>query len=120
MMKRILAFVLLTFSLVSLGLAATAHSLPETISQQDKNKAVARRVFDEVFDEGKFQVADEIYTKDFADHGLDRNFDLEEDQAAARWEKKIAPDLRITVDLIMAEGDGLPLIAKAAKVIGLA
>lgn len=38
-------------------------------------------------------------------HGLHRDFSLQEDQAAARWEKQIAPDLRMTVDLMVAEGD---------------
>ncbi|MFZ0953835.1 MAG: ester cyclase [Candidatus Sulfotelmatobacter sp.] len=104
-MKRILAFVLLTLSLVSVGLAASARPLPEAPSQQDKNKAVARRVFDEIFNEGKFEVADEIYAKDFANHGLHRDFGLQEDQAAVRWEKMVAPDLKITVDLMMADGD---------------
>ena len=78
-MKRILAFVLLTLSLVSVGLAASARPLPEAPSQQDKNKAVARRVFDEIFNEGKFEVADEIYAKDFANHGLHRDFGLQEE-----------------------------------------
>jgi steroid delta-isomerase-like uncharacterized protein len=74
-------------------------------SQQEQNKAVARRVFAEIFNQGKFGVADEIYARDFVNHGLHRNFDLQQDQAAARWEKQIAPDLTITVDLMMAEGD---------------
>jgi steroid delta-isomerase-like uncharacterized protein len=79
--------------------------LSEALSQQDKNKAVAQRVFDEIFNEGRFQTANEIYARDFVNHGLHRDFNLEEDQAAARWEKKIAPDLKITVDLMVAEGD---------------
>ena len=97
-MKRIMAFAFLTCSLVSV-------SLSEQLSQQDKNKAVAKRVFDEIFNKGRFETADEIYAKDFVNHGLHRDFDLEEDQAAVRWEKKIAPDLEITVDLMVAEGD---------------
>ena len=86
-------------------MAADAALAPEGPSQQDKNKLVAKRVFEEILNEGRFQVADEIYAKDFANHGLHRNFDLQVDQAAARWEKKMAPDLRVTVDLMMAEGD---------------
>ena len=42
------------------------------------NKAVARRVFDEIFNQGKFQVADEIYAKDFVNHGLHRDANLQE------------------------------------------
>jgi len=70
-----------------------------------KNKAVARRVFEEIFNQGKFQVADEIYAKDFVNHGIHRNADLQEDQAAARGEKNAFPDLKMTVNLMAAEDD---------------
>ncbi len=74
-------------------------------TQQEQNKAVARRVFDEILNRGKFEVADEIYARDFVNHGLHRNYSLDADQAAARWEKTVAPDLTITVDLIAAESN---------------
>jgi predicted ester cyclase len=54
---------------------------------------------------GQFQVADEIYAKDFVNHGLHRNADLQEDQAAVRWEKELFPKLTMTVDPMVAEGD---------------
>ena len=105
-MKRFLVFALLTFTLPSAPLAAsTPSSAPAMAFQQDKNKAVARRVFDEILNQGKFQAADEIYAPDFVNHGLHRNAGLQEDQAAARWEKKTFPDLTMTVDLMVAEGD---------------
>jgi steroid delta-isomerase-like uncharacterized protein len=103
--RSIVAIVFLTFMVNSAVVAGstTAPNLPVSVPEQ--NKAVARRVFEEIFNQGKFQVADEIYAQDFVNHGLHRDFDLEEDQAAARWEKQTLPDLRMTVDLIMAEGD---------------
>jgi steroid delta-isomerase-like uncharacterized protein len=105
-MKKVLAIVLLTFAPLPAAFAkSTAPSLPADSSQQDKNKAIARRVLEEILSQGKFQVADEIYAKDFVNHGLHRNVDLQVDQAAARWEKKHLPDLKITVDLMVAEGD---------------
>jgi predicted SnoaL-like aldol condensation-catalyzing enzyme len=97
-MKPIIAFALLSCSLVSVSFGATP-------SQQDKNKAVAKRVFDEIFNESRFQTANEIYAQDFVNHGLHRNADLAEDQAAVRWEKQVAPDLKITADLMVAVGD---------------
>jgi steroid delta-isomerase-like uncharacterized protein len=75
------------------------------VSQQEQNKAIARRVFEEIFNQGKFQVADEIYAKDFVNHGWHGNWDLAEDQAAARFEKQACPDLKITVGPMVAEGD---------------
>jgi steroid delta-isomerase-like uncharacterized protein len=84
---------------------ATDKPEPAGTSQQARNKAVAARVFEEIFNQGKFQVADEIYASDFVNHGLDRNFDLQEDQAAVHAEKKAFPHLKITVDLMVAEAD---------------
>lgn len=72
---------------------------------QEANKAVARRVFEEIFNQGKFQVADEIYAKDFVNHGIHRDADLQKDQAAVHGEKKAFPDLKMTVNLMVAEDD---------------
>ena len=85
--------------------ADTVPFLPDGASQEARNKAIAGRVFEEIFNQGKFQVAEEIYAKDFVNHGLHRNADLREDQAAARAEKKAFPDLKMTVNLMVAEGD---------------
>jgi steroid delta-isomerase-like uncharacterized protein len=103
---------LLFIALAAVGAAwATDSSLPpDGTSQQAKNKAVAARVFDEIFNQGKFQVADEIYASDFVNHGLHRNFDLQEDQAAVHAEKQAFPDLKMTVNLMVAEGDLVTVI----------
>jgi hypothetical protein len=66
-------------------------------SIQAMNKAVAMRVFDEIFNQGKFQVADEIYAPDFQNHGLHRSMDLETDQEAVHAEREAFPDLRMRV-----------------------
>ena len=95
-------------TIVAVGVAFAADSgpvLPDVAAQAAKNKAVAGRVFEEIFNQGKFQVADEIYAKDFVNHGLHRNFDLQEDQAAVHAEKKAFPDLKMSVILMAAEGD---------------
>jgi steroid delta-isomerase-like uncharacterized protein len=100
-----------TSLLLFLTLAATLFATdkpalpPDATSQQAKNKAVAARVFEEIFNQGKFQVADEIYAGDFVNHGLHKNFDLQADQAAVHAEKKAFSDLKMTVDLMVAEGD---------------
>ncbi len=70
-----------------------------------RNKALATRVFEEILNQGRFEVAREIYAPDFRNHGLHRDADLEEDQAAARAEKTAFPDLEISVDMLVAEGD---------------
>jgi steroid delta-isomerase-like uncharacterized protein len=99
---------LLLMALVRVGTAVASDSvpvLPDAASQEARNKAVAARVFEEIFNQGKFQVANEIYAQDFVNHGLHRNYDLQEDQAAVHAEKKAFPDLKMTVILMAAEGD---------------
>jgi steroid delta-isomerase-like uncharacterized protein len=105
-MKGAMASVLLACAPISAAIASIpVRSVPTAVSQQEMNKATARRVFEEIFNQGKFQVADEIYARDFVNHGLHRNASLQEDQAAVHWEKRAFPDLKMTVDLMVAEGD---------------
>jgi steroid delta-isomerase-like uncharacterized protein len=102
------ALLLLLMTLVQVGTVFATDKtpvLPDAVSQTTRNRAIAGRVFEEIFNQGKFQVADEIYAKDFVNRGLHRNFDLQEDQAAVRAEKKAFPDLRMSVILMVAEGD---------------
>ena len=79
-------------------------------SLQARDKAVAMRVFNEIFNQGKFQVADEIYAPDFQNHGLHRTVDLKADQDAVHEEKKAFPDLRMSVQEIIAEGDKVAVL----------
>ncbi|MGA2606670.1 MAG: ester cyclase [Terriglobia bacterium] len=105
-MGKTLPLLFMILAPVSAAFAAdTVPFLPDGASQEARNKAIAGRVFEEIFNQGKFQVAEEIYAKDFVNHGLHRNADLREDQAAARAEKKAFPDLKMTVNLMVAEGD---------------
>jgi steroid delta-isomerase-like uncharacterized protein len=114
-MKKLLALTLLAFALVSASFAAdTASPAKPAPSEQAKNKAVARRVFEEIFNQGRFQVADEIYAHDFVNHGLHRDADLQEDQAAVHWEKAVLPDLTMTVDKMVA-GDDLVTVVWTAR-----
>jgi steroid delta-isomerase-like uncharacterized protein len=73
----------------------------ETAAQR---KAVARRVFEEIFNQGRFEVASEIYAKDFVNHGATRDVGLKEDQDAARGWKSAFPDLKMSVEMMIAEG----------------
>ena len=105
-MGKTLLLLFMTLAPVCAAFAAdSVPSLPDVASQAARNKAIAGRVFEEIFNQGKFQVADEIYAEDFVNRGLHRNFDLQEDQAAVHAEKKAFPDLKMTVILMAAEGD---------------
>jgi predicted ester cyclase len=105
-MKRAMILVLL---IIAPAWAVTKPARPSSssvvLSVQEQNKAVARRVFDEIFNQGKFQVADEIYARDFVNHGLHKDAGLAEDQAAVRFEKQACPDLTMSYGPMVAEGD---------------
>lgn len=106
-MNRIAALALLLIAPVCARAAfqTTSPSLAAPVSQQEQNKAIARRVFEEIFNQGKLQVANEIYAPDFVNHGMHTDASLETDQAAVRWEKQAFPDLTMTVGPTVAEGD---------------
>ncbi len=90
-----------TLLLIVLSFASGASAGP----LQERNKAVARRVFEEIFNQGKFLVAGEIYAPDYVNHGVKNSVGLKEDQAAARGWKEAFPDLKMTVMLMVAEDD---------------
>jgi steroid delta-isomerase-like uncharacterized protein len=104
-MRKTSLLLLVALTAVGTALAGDNAVPPDGASEQAKNKAVAARVFDEIFSQGKFEVADEIYASDFVNHGLHGNFDLQADQAAVHAEKKAFPDLKITANLMVAEAD---------------
>jgi steroid delta-isomerase-like uncharacterized protein len=93
-------------SFLFLGVSLVAKSAPQSdLTQEAKNKAIAARVFEEIFNQGRFEVANEIYSPDFKNHGLHSTADLKEDQEAVHAEKKAFPDLRMQVERLVAEGD---------------
>jgi len=98
-MRKMTRFLLLS-GCIGVALFANAQT-----SVQTTNKAIARRVFDEIFNQGKFEVADGIYAKDFVNHGVSRDIGLKEDQEAARGWKLAFPDLKTSVVMEIAEGD---------------
>ena len=69
------------------------------------NKEIARRVFSEVLSDGHFDRAAELYSPSFVNHGTHGNVGLREDQDAARGWKQAFPDLVITPEKVIAEGD---------------
>ena len=83
-------------------LAAISPAAGETA---EKRKAVARRVFEEIFNQGRFEVANEIYAKDFVNHGVTRDVGLKEDQDAARGWRSAFPDLRTKIDKALVDGE---------------
>lgn len=74
----------------------------------DRNKALARRVFDEIWSQGKLDVADEILTPDFVGRpaGLGEPFTGPEGAKEFIGRLREAfPDMTFTVETMIAQGD---------------
>ena len=105
-------------------------------SLQEQNKAIARRAFEEILSGGRFELASELYAKDFVNHGIHRDVGLEEDQAALKGWHQAFSDITIVPEKLIAEGDlvaiywiargtntgtgnGLPATGKKAELGGI-
>jgi predicted ester cyclase len=104
---RLVAGIIIGLSMQSALVAAQG---PDQVSREEKNKAVAMRVFEEIFNQKKLEVASEIYSPEFVNHGSHRDVSLQEDQAAARSEIKAFPDIHMTVELAVAQGEFVTVV----------
>ena len=95
-MKILTAVINCSFLLASIAYAS---------SLQEQNKAIARRAFEEILSKGRFELAEQLYAKDFVNHGIHLNASLEEDQAALKGWHQAFPDISIVPEKLIAEGD---------------
>ena len=103
---------------------------------QDQNKATAKRAFEEILSRGRYQLAEQLYARDFINHGIHSNSSLEEDQAALKGWHAAFPDVVIVPEKLIAEddlvtiywtargtntgtGNGLPATGKKAELAGI-
>ena len=92
---------LLALALFLLGTAVLAGSRNKT----ERNKAQVRKVFEEGLTQGRWDVFEEVHRKDFIAHAGKRNATLAEDLNSAKGWRQAFPDLVMTVDQMVAEGD---------------
>ena len=74
----------------------------------EENKAIVRRQEEELFTQGNLAAADDIYAPDYVGHDPSNPEDikgLEAAKQAASDYRKAFPDLRVTVEDLIAEGD---------------
>lgn len=74
----------------------------------EENKALGRREVEEIFSQGKLEVADEIYAPDFVDHDLVLPREMhgpEEMKEYVGMYRSAFPDLRVTLEDQVAAGD---------------
>jgi steroid delta-isomerase-like uncharacterized protein len=92
---------LLLLLLFVIGLPVMAQQAGE----QERNKQIARSFFEEVLDQGRFDQYAASHATDFVAHGGDHEATLAEDIAAAKEERKALPDMKVSVNQILAERD---------------
>lgn len=110
-MKTLIQFMLLGVLLS----ACTAHSeksenssgLPQANTQEEeKNKQIGIRIYNEVFNAGNMSVADQLIAADVKEHDLPDS--MQGIQNFKNWVsmmRKGFPDLKMTPDKLMADGD---------------
>jgi steroid delta-isomerase-like uncharacterized protein len=103
---------------------------------QEENKAIAKRAFEEILSHGRFELAEQLYAKDFVNHGIHSNASLEEDQTALKGWHAAFPDVVVVPEKLIAEddlvtiywiargtntgtGNGLPATGKKAELAGI-
>ena len=74
-------------------------------TQEEENKAIAKRAFEEILSNGNFALTPLLYAKDFVNHGLDRDASLQEDQAAIRDWRQAFSDIVVEPKKLIAEGE---------------
>jgi len=79
----------------------------------EKDKEVVRRVFIDILSQGKFEAASEIFAMDFVNHGTTKDIGLEQGQLNNHGWRAAFPDLEITVDREIAEGDFVTVLWRA-------
>jgi len=121
-------------ALISCSLLLTGVVVASSL--QEQNKAIARRAFEEILSGGQFELAEQLYAKDFVNHGIHRTATLEEDQAALKGWHQAFSDISIVPEKLIAEGDlvtiywiargtntgtgnGLPATGKKAELAGI-
>jgi predicted ester cyclase len=71
----------------------------------EQNKEIVRKVFTDILSQGKFELTPQIYAKDFVNHGATKDISLDEAQANDRGWRAAFPDLEMTIEQEIAEGD---------------
>lgn len=108
-------------------------------SMDDANKAIARRVIDEIYNDGRPEASDELVTADFVGHDPawpEPMIGPEGIRRHAEGHRAAFPDMRLTIEDVFGEGDrvvtrwtargtheaelfGVPATGKQATVTGI-
>ena len=78
-------------------------------------KATIRRMFDEVINQGRLDVIDELFAEDYLDHGPMGDLPGRDAfrKMVAQWRESV-PDVHCTVDNLVSEGDLIGWVVHAS------
>ena len=73
----------------------------------EENKAIVRRLYDEVWNAGNVEVIDEVLSRDFTDHNPNPGIPPTSDgfRQTVQVYRSAFPDVHFTVDLMTSDGD---------------
>jgi predicted ester cyclase len=112
-MRRLRGALVLGAALLAGGLAFVSREHPAPAqatpaaqpASPEQNKAVARRVFDDLFTGGHYEALDQIYDKSCTVHFGNRTQPIDQSVAEGKGWRTAAPDLVMTADQVTADGD---------------
>jgi len=96
------------FSMPALKNAIRAGRYTDVARSADvlrRNRAAARRVFDEILNQGRYELFADLYARDFVKHVDLRDRTLTQEMADARAMRAASSDLVMSIDDMIAEGD---------------
>jgi predicted SnoaL-like aldol condensation-catalyzing enzyme len=69
-------------------------------------EGILRRMFDEIINQGRLEVADELFAEDYVDHGPMGDITGREGfkQLVAQWREAV-PDVHCEIDTVIVDGD---------------
>src|SRR5258708_36983712 len=74
----------------------------------EQNKAIVRRLFEELWNKGNLSLADQFFTPNYTDHDSsspDFGQGPESERKRVTLYRNAFPDLRLTIEDLIAEGD---------------
>lgn len=74
-------------------------------AQAEQDKAVVRRVFDDLFSRGRYEAIDQIYTRDCNVHHGGEFFSLDQAVSEGKGWRSAAPDLRMAAEQMTVQGN---------------
>ena len=105
-LSTVLCFCVLMFASGAQRKPPAQPRLPgQAQASPEQHKAVTRRVFDDLFNSGRYEAISEIYAQDCVVHHNGKTTGLDQAVSEGKGWRSAAPDLRMTPDEMSVQGD---------------